>query len=111
MDSFDRLKALCNSHGLTPTQLGKKLNIDPSTFTHWKQGVYIPKYEKLQKIAEFFNVSVEFILEGKTDDEITKERLKMRDEEKTLYSLAKQADPEQLKMAIAFLKTIMGDNE
>lgn len=107
MDSFERFKKLCDAHGITPTQLGKKLGIDAATFSHWKKGSYSPKYEKLAKIAEYFNVSVEYIVDGKTEDEITKERLKMRDEEKMLASLAKEADPEQLKMAIAFLKTIM----
>ena len=33
----------------------------------------------------------------------------MRDEEKALLSTAKDANPEQIKMAIAFLKTIMGE--
>ncbi len=111
MDSFERLKALCEAHGITPTQLGRKLGIDPSTFTHWKKGMYLPKYEKLAKIAEYFNVTVDFILEGKTEDEITKERLKMRDEEKALASVAKDASTEQLRMAIAFLKTIMTEGE
>ncbi|MBQ1294777.1 MAG: helix-turn-helix transcriptional regulator [Clostridiales bacterium] len=109
MESYDRFKALCDAHGISPRQLGIKLDISGATFTHWKQGRYIPKYDKLTKIAEYFNVDVDFILEGKTEDEITKARLEMRDEEKALASLAKDANPEQIKLAITFLKTIMGE--
>lgn len=111
MTSFDRFKNLCDAHGTTPRKVGLTLGIDPGTITHWKKGDYLPKYDKRKKIADFFGVNVEWLDDGITEDEVTKERLKMRDEEKTLYSLASQADPKQLKMAIAFLKTIMEDNE
>lgn len=38
-------------------------NIPKSTFTDWKSGRSKPKLEKLLKIAKFFNVSVEELIE------------------------------------------------
>lgn len=109
MTSFERFKALCEAHGQSARQVGLKCGIDPGTLTHWKKGDYVPKYEKRKAIADYFGVNVEFIDEGKTEDQITKERLKMREEDRILANLAKQADPEQVRMAIAFLKTIMNE--
>lgn len=111
MTSYDRFKNLCESHGLTARQVSLRTGVDPATLSHWKKGTYTPKYESRKKIAELFGVSIEWLDEGKTDDQITKERLKMRDEEKALASVAKDASPEQLRMAIAFLKTIMTEGE
>lgn len=109
MTDFERVKALCESHGVTQRQLALKTGIHPSTFTHWKRGDYTPTYETRKAIAEFFGVNVEWIDSGKTEDQVMKERMKMREEDRVLASLAKRAEPEQVKLAITFLKTIMGE--
>ena len=33
--------------------------IDPATFSHWKKGLYTPKEDKLAKIANCFNVTID----------------------------------------------------
>lgn len=33
--------------------------IDPSTFSHWKKGLYTPKDDKLAKIAFYLGVSLD----------------------------------------------------
>lgn len=109
MTSFERFKNLCDAHGTTPRKVGLELGIDPGTLTHWKKGDYTPRYERRKAIADYFGVNVEWLDEGKTEDQITKERLKMREEDRVLADLAKKADPEQVRMAIAFLKTIMNE--
>ena len=109
MTSYERFKNLCEAHGLSTRQAALKCDIDPSTISHWKKGDYLPGYEKRKRLAELFGVNIEWLDNGVTEDEITKARLEMRDEEKALLSTAKDANPEQIKMAIAFLKTIMGE--
>ena len=39
--------------------VAKATGIYPSVFTDWKNGKSSPKIDKLMKIAEFFNVSIE----------------------------------------------------
>lgn len=109
MTSYERFKALCDAHGISVRQIGLKTGIDGGTFSHWKNGRYTPKIDKIQRIAEYFNVAPEFILEGKTENDLKKEREKMREEDKILAHLASQAEPEQVRMAITFLKTIMNE--
>ena len=36
-----------------------------ATISNWKNGKYIPKDDKMQKIADLLNVSVEYLMTGK----------------------------------------------
>lgn len=42
--------------------------ITKSTFSSWKSGKYTPKNEKLQKIADYFGVSLEYLRTGNIPD-------------------------------------------
>lgn len=62
---YEKLNALCKSRGLTVTSLLKELNISTSKGTAWKNGS-IPKGDILSKLADYFNVSTDYLL-GNTD--------------------------------------------
>ena len=59
---------LLQMNGLTVYKVSKATGIAQSTFSDWKSGRSTPKADKLKKIAEFFGVSVSYLLEG--DDEL-----------------------------------------
>lgn len=61
MDFYERYKILCNSVGKTPTGVGVELGIHRSTVTYWKEG-HTPKHEILAKIADYFNVSINYLV-------------------------------------------------
>ena len=65
MEDYDRFKRLCDAHGFSTRQVAKKIGADPSTFSHWKKGDYVPRYETRKAIAEFFGVNIEWIDEGR----------------------------------------------
>lgn len=48
--------------------VSKATGIPASTFSDWKKGRSVPKQDKLQKIADFFNVSVDYLMTGKEPD-------------------------------------------
>lgn len=56
------LKQLRDRADLTQTELGRKLNIAPSTVSMWEQGHRAPDYDMLKRIANFFNVSTDYLL-------------------------------------------------
>ena len=68
---------LCNSCDVTPYRVGKETGIATSTFSDWKNGKSTPKTDKLQKIADFFNVSLEYLMTGKEIDSEEKYGLEM----------------------------------
>lgn len=65
MDLGMKLKELRSSKGLNQSEVAKMLNIDRSTYGKYETGDSSPDYEKLNKLASFFNVSTDYLL-GKT---------------------------------------------
>lgn len=59
---FERL---LKERGVTAYRVSKDTDIAFSTFTDWKHGRSSPKADKLLKIAQYFNVPVEYLITGK----------------------------------------------
>lgn len=64
---YERFATLLKEHKTNPAQVAKATGLNKSTLTHWKQGKYTPKSDKLILIAEYFDVSLEW-LQGFTDE-------------------------------------------
>ncbi len=62
---YNKYVLLRDNFGETDYQVAKDTEINPSMFSHWKNGVYSPKLDKLQKIAKHFNVPITYFLEEK----------------------------------------------
>ena len=58
---FDKYSELCKKKGKTPTGVAIELNVSRATVNYWKNG-NVPKQETLKKIANYFNVSVDYLL-------------------------------------------------
>lgn len=63
---YEIFEKLLTDHGVTAYRVAKETGIPSSTFTEWKRGNYCPKQEKLKKIANYFNVPLEYLMTGKT---------------------------------------------
>lgn len=64
MTTLDRVKELCKSRGITVKRLEEKLEIPNNTIYQWKR--IAPSLDKIQKVADFFDVSLDYLL-GRTD--------------------------------------------
>lgn len=62
---YDVFERLCQEKGVKPYHVSKETGVATATLTEWKNGTYTPKIEKLQKIADFFGVSADYLLTGK----------------------------------------------
>lgn len=56
-------ETLLEKNNVTAYEVSKATGIATSTLTEWKKGTYVPKVDKLQKIATFFNVPVTIFFE------------------------------------------------
>lgn len=65
MSIYDRYCEIRNSKGLKDSNVAAGTGIGKSTFSDWKSGRSQPKQDKLQKIADFLGVSVEYLMTGK----------------------------------------------
>jgi len=52
---------LCSKKGESPNKVAKNLSIASGTVTEWKKG-RVPQNATLKKIADYFNVSVDYLL-------------------------------------------------
>lgn len=58
---FDKYSELCKRVGKTPTGVALELNVSRATVNYWKNG-NVPKQEILIKIADYFKVTVDYLL-------------------------------------------------
>ena len=57
-----RLKELREARDLTQSELGKQLNISPSAIGMYEQGRRYPSLDILNRMADFFHVSTDYLL-------------------------------------------------
>ena len=62
---LDRMKSLMDQNGIKPTQMTTILGISSSSFTDWGKGKGNPSLMTVVKFAEYFNVSLDYLVHGK----------------------------------------------
>lgn len=60
---YTTVKGLCEDNHIKITSLARKLHLSPSAPNNWKEGS-LPKVETVMKIAEFFDVTTDYLLYG-----------------------------------------------
>ena len=91
---------LCNSKNVMPTNAVKEIGIAAGSITKWKEG-RIPRDSTLIKIAEYFGVSVEYLL-GK-EKENTPSNDERGAEFDALYALLSDEDKAVIKAQMEFM--------
>lgn len=59
---YDIFEQLLQKHGATAYQVSKATGISTGTLSDWKAGRSTPKQDKLKKIADFFGVTVDYLM-------------------------------------------------
>ena len=57
---YEIFSELLQKYGVTPYKVSKETGVSQSTLSDWKRGVSTPKPDKLQKIADYFNVPLTY---------------------------------------------------
>ena len=58
----ERLKSMRLEAKLTQKELAEKLKIGQNTYSYWEKGIRKPVGENLNKLANFYNVSTDYLL-------------------------------------------------
>ena len=61
MNVFDRIKSLADKQGISVSKVALDLGFSENLFYQWKKSV--PNVEAVQKVADYFNVSVDYLLD------------------------------------------------
>ncbi len=65
----ENLTYLRKKAGITQLEFGEKFNYSDKTVSKWEQGDVVPNVETLKGIADYYGVSVDFILNKHVSDE------------------------------------------
>ncbi len=61
---YQKFEQLLKARGVTAYRVAKDLGLSPMVFSDWKNGKSQPKVDKLKKIADYFGVTVDYLVSG-----------------------------------------------
>lgn len=113
-----RLKSLRKNMQLTGEEFGVKMNVSKPTVSLWESDKRTPNAEMLQKIANFFDVSVDYLLIGKPnitndsyyyDTEVAElaEQIKNDPELRILLDAKRNLSKQDMKAIINITKSLL----
>lgn len=107
---YERFVELLQEKGITSYRVSKETGVTQTTLSDWKTGRATPKTATLQKIADYFNVSLDWLV-GKSD--VRQNSNELND---IYFSFAKQAQddgilPEDIELAIKMIKELKNKNK
>lgn len=115
-----KLKEIRESKGMSQRQAALGLNLSPTVYNRYENGLREPSNALLLVIADFFGVTVDELLgrttpadSKATEDEAMqiRERLRRDPSYRMLFSAADNASPEHLRAAAAMLKALEPDDD
>ena len=68
MTMYEKFSKLLQENKVTPYRIHKETGISTATLSDWKNGKSEPKRDKIQKICDFFNVSISYFYEDDHED-------------------------------------------
>lgn len=103
---WEIFEKLCKERGVTPYRVCEETGIKTSAMSGWKAGKYKFKTEKLKLIADYFGVTVDYLLTGEEPDghyvdEESAEILQQLYQDPgrmTLFKASKNLTPDQVKL-------------
>lgn len=113
-DSYEIYCKIRDKLGYKDSVVATGSGVTKSTFSDWKAGRYQPKDEKLQKIASFLGVSMEYLKTGEErngyylNEETAKLAQEMFEDEdmRSLFDMKRNMPPERFKAHMEFMKNL-----
>ena len=127
--AYDRIFEIMKEKELTAYRVSKDTGISQASLADWRKGRSKPKIDKLQKLSEYFGVSISY-LTGESDEiddtqqmqvpngyyvdkETAKyaEMLRTRPGARLLFSAAKDISKDDLQKAVEYIEFLKSKNK
>ena len=111
---YDVFEQLLQKHNITPYKVSKEAGVTQTALSNWKSGRSTPTTKTLQKIADYFGVTIDYLLSGENE---SKEKKSPYSDLQGIYlSYAKEAqdngiDPDDIKLALETIIKLRGDKK
>ena len=113
---WDVFNDLCQKNNVKPNTVTKSIGLSSATATNWKTSGRIPSGDALIKIAEYFNVSIDYLLgidqkkppqSGGADEEYEA----LTDSEKKIIDILRQLPAEAQARILEFAEFLASKHE
>lgn len=114
---YEIFQQLLDKNNVKAFDVSKATGISTSTLTDWKKGRSVPKQDKMQKIADYFGVTINYLMTG--EEKESGEVYYLNDETReiaqeifenpnlrSLFDMSRKMSPERLKAHIEFMKNL-----
>ena len=78
---YSVFEQLLQKYGVSTYKVAKETGIAQSVLSSWKTGKSTPKMDKMQKIADYFGVDVDYLLTGNSEPEKPTEEIIVSDKD------------------------------
>lgn len=97
---------LCTQKGISPNFVCAELGLSTAIATKWKNGA-VPRAATAKKIADYFNISVEYLM-GETDDRSPIEHSpKLSEGEEALLELFRQIPEDKQDLVLQMIEVAL----
>lgn len=105
--TVDRIRTLANSQGLSLPALEVKLSLGNGTISRWRSSS--PNSDKLIRVADYFHVSLDYLL-GRHTEKIPTEP-KLSEDELSIIDLYRQIPAQRRAMVLQMIRVALGQPE
>ena len=77
---YEVFEQLLQKHGVTPYKVAKEAGVTQTALSNWKSGRSTPSSKTLQKIADYFGITVDYLMTGKDNPKEKAPELTAKDE-------------------------------
>ena len=104
---FDIFSELCTKKGVSCKRAAEEIGLSNSITTKWKKTGATPSGKTLDKIADYFGVSIYELL-GKEEKENTPSEQVLTEGERELIELFRMVPADQQPVVLAMIKAALG---
>lgn len=113
---MNRIRELREARGIEQKTLAIDIGVSQPTVSSWENGVKNPSSKRAEKLADYFGVSIDYLLGREVPDPDIdegvmelRERLRRQPELRLLFSATKKATKDDLLTAVRILEAIKKD--
>ena len=104
---YEIFEKLMKDRGVTPYRVHKETGVAQSTLSDWKNGKCRPKIEKIRAIADYFGVSVDYLLGNEPKEKTPAEAdVTFDDFTYAMYGEAKELTDEDKNMLLEMARML-----
>lgn len=105
------LKQIRKSRGYTQQEVAERVGISQNNYSYWENGKVKIDSESLKKLAEIFNVSVDYLIAGDEDTSLISEKYRwletVSSNQMLLFQMIQKLDNDRFFMVYGYTERLL----